>query len=174
MQRLHLELGSAHIRINEREDCLVHAEARLDYLEGKRSEDLRKSEAHLSDIVQDIGKGEHLLVRVSEQLEFLENRYQELRDGQRQCQDQLEVQSGVGHQARGRDQGCQTEVECDLQASLYPSASVEPRPGHESTGSFSLCGCRPSPGHRTGQSHRAPTGPGNKILQRSRNSRMVL
>ena len=43
MQQLHLELGSAHIRINEREDRLVHAEARLDYLEGKRSEDLRKS-----------------------------------------------------------------------------------------------------------------------------------
>ena len=71
---------------------------------------------------------------------------------QRRYQEQLEVQSGVGHQARGRDQACQTTVECDLQASLYPSASEEPQPGHESTDSISLCGCRPLTGQQTGKS----------------------
>ena len=93
MQRPHLELGSAHTRINGKEDRLVHTEARLDYLEGQRSEDLRKSEGHLSDIVQDLGNGDLRLGRWSEQLQSLEKQYQDLQEEQRRYQEQLEVQS---------------------------------------------------------------------------------
>ena len=58
VQRLHLELGFAFTKIDSKEDRLVHTEARIDYLEGRTSEDLRRSESHLSDIVQDLGNGD--------------------------------------------------------------------------------------------------------------------